>query len=67
MDVATRRVFRRVVCPVCGERRTEMRVFGTDRDDESGLPKTRRRIRRELREQADAWHPEPVCDRCARR
>jgi hypothetical protein len=66
MDVATRRVFRRVVCPVCGERRTEMRVFGTPREDEWGRPKPRRQIRQELRAQADAWRPAPTCDRCAR-
>lgn len=66
MDVATRRVFRRVVCPVCGERRTEMRVFGTSREDERGRPKPWRQLRRELRAQADAWRPAPICDRCAR-
>ncbi|GAB3000158.1 hypothetical protein LWP59_36785 [Amycolatopsis acidiphila] len=66
MDVATRRVFRRVVCPVCGERRTEMRVFGASREDEWGRPKRCRKIRRELRSQADAWRPAPTCDRCAR-
>ncbi|GHF75230.1 hypothetical protein FHX82_002246 [Amycolatopsis bartoniae] len=67
MDVATRRVFRRVVCPRCGRRRTEMRVFGTDRCDERGLPKPRRQVREELRRQARAWHPDGECDRCARR
>lgn len=66
MDVATHREFRRVVCPVCGRRRTEMRVFGTPRWDEWGRPKPRRRVRRELRSQASAWQPPAVCDRCAR-
>ncbi|WP_431873847.1 hypothetical protein [Amycolatopsis sacchari] len=67
MNFATRRVFRRVRCPVCGERRTEMRVFGTPREDERGVPKPRRRLREELRAHARAWHPEAVCDRCGRR
>ncbi len=66
MDLVTRRTFRRVVCPVCGERRTEMRVFGTARYDDGDQPKSRRRIRGELRAQADAWHPDPTCHRCAR-
>jgi hypothetical protein len=66
MEIATRRVFRRVVCPVCGERRTEMRVFGTSRCDEWGRPKPRRQVRHELRAQANAWHPAPTCDRCVR-
>jgi hypothetical protein len=66
MDVASRRVFRRAVCSRCGERRTEMRVFGTPRDDETGRPKSWLRIRRELRAQAKAWQPAPTCDRCSR-
>lgn len=66
MDVATHRAFRRVVCPVCGERRTEMRVFGASREDEGGRRKSWWQLRRELHAQADAWHPAPVCDRCAR-
>ncbi|NKQ55318.1 hypothetical protein HFP15_20745 [Amycolatopsis sp. K13G38] len=60
-DVAVRRVFRRVVCPRCGQRRTEMRVFGVSRQG-----RTRWRVHRELRAQAKAWHPEPLCDRCRR-
>ncbi len=67
-DVATRREFRRVVCPCCGQRRTELRVFGTPRYYEgTGLPKSRRRIRHELRARAREWRPDPVCDRCQRR
>ncbi|KAA9154047.1 hypothetical protein FPZ12_032890 [Amycolatopsis acidicola] len=65
-ETASRRVFRRVVCARCGERRTEMRVFGTPRADERGVPKSRVRIRRELRDQAKAWQPDALCDRCRR-
>ncbi|TVT60521.1 hypothetical protein FNH05_04250 [Amycolatopsis rhizosphaerae] len=66
-EIASRRVFRRVVCPHCGERRTEMRVFGTARHDDDGHRKPWWRIRRELREQALRWVPDPSCHRCRRR
>ncbi|WP_208399974.1 hypothetical protein [Amycolatopsis viridis] len=65
-EVASRRVFRRVRCPVCGEWRREMRVFGTPWQDEAGNIKPRHRIRAELAAQAQAWTPEPRCDRCRR-
>ena len=60
-DVAVRREFRRVVCPRCGQRRTEMRVFGVARGGRSWL-----RVRWELRARARKWRPDPVCDRCRR-
>ncbi|MDQ0378550.1 hypothetical protein [Amycolatopsis thermophila] len=65
-DQASRRVLRRVTCPLCGARRREMRVFGTPRHDESGRPKSRRQIRAELADLAAAWQPDPRCDRCRR-
>ena len=60
-DVTVRREFRRVVCPRCGERRTEMRVFGVPRDGRSWW-----RARRDLRAIARQWRPDPLCDRCRR-
>ncbi|NIH77944.1 hypothetical protein FHX46_000474 [Amycolatopsis viridis] len=43
-----------------------MRVFGTPWQDEAGNIKPRHRIRAELAAQAQAWTPEPRCDRCRR-
>jgi hypothetical protein len=66
VDQASRRVYRRLTCPVCGTRRREMRVFGTPRHDASGSLKSRRLIRAELADLVAAWRPDPLCDRCRR-
>ncbi|TVT07856.1 hypothetical protein FNH07_15040 [Amycolatopsis bartoniae] len=60
------RSYRRTVC-ACGRVQRRLRVFGTPRHDASGARLPRRVVRRNLRAQARAWQPDPVCDRCARR
>ncbi|NIH83292.1 hypothetical protein [Amycolatopsis granulosa] len=57
--VTVLRAFRRVRCPRCGGRRTELRVFGTRRDGRPG-----RRCRRDLRAAARRWRRDPRCAAC---
>lgn len=60
------RCYRRTVCD-CGRRQRRLRVFGTPLYDETGAARSRRDLRRGLRDEARAWQPDRTCDVCARR
>ncbi|GAA5162860.1 hypothetical protein [Amycolatopsis dongchuanensis] len=63
--VARYRGYRRTVC-ACGRAQRRLRVFGAPWYDADGVLRTRRAVRRDLRAQAAAWHPDPACDLCRR-